>query len=271
MTGKAKAKTKKAAEPVPSVWENRIVGSGAESPEQLLANPLNYRRHTNEQRNALRQMLEQVGWVQNVVVNQTTGHLIDGHLRVDLAMQDGEAAVPVVYVRLDEREERLALAGLDPLSALAVPDSDALASLLDGIDVDGLGDELAGMLNGLMELPPLPPDDHGPGSDDGSGDKGSNLALVDVSLRDPKHQPKRGSTWKLGQHLLYVGAVHEDWPTWAPLLEDGFLFAPYPSPMLAAIYTGEKRLLLVQPDAYLAGHVLDKWASLNDDPVQVAG
>jgi hypothetical protein len=35
-------------------WKNRIVGSGTADPEQLLANPFNYRRHPGMQREALR-------------------------------------------------------------------------------------------------------------------------------------------------------------------------------------------------------------------------
>ena len=34
-------------------WKNRIVGHGEESPEQLLANPKNWRTHPKEQREAL--------------------------------------------------------------------------------------------------------------------------------------------------------------------------------------------------------------------------
>jgi len=68
-------------------WSNRIVGEGQESPEQLLANPENYRRHPKEQIEALEGVLDEVGWVQRIIVNKATGHLIDGHARVELAMR----------------------------------------------------------------------------------------------------------------------------------------------------------------------------------------
>ena len=72
-------------------WRNRIAGSGEESPDQLLANPRNFRRHPKHQQDALRGVLAEVGWVQDVIVNRTTGHLVDGHLRVELAMRTPKA------------------------------------------------------------------------------------------------------------------------------------------------------------------------------------
>ena len=94
---------------------SRIVGEGEEAPDQLLANPLNWRRHPPEQQKALEGMLREVGWVQRVIVNRTTGHVVDGHLRVELALRRGETAVPVLYVELTEEEEKIVLAAIDPI------------------------------------------------------------------------------------------------------------------------------------------------------------
>lgn len=242
----------------PTVWKNRIIGSGTEAPDQLMANPGNYRRHSQQQRDTLRDLLGNVGWVQNVIVNKTTGHLVDGHLRVDLALQDGETEVPVVYVELSIAEERLALASLDPIGALATPDPKALDDLLSGLDYEG--EALASMLSSLLELPDLP--------DDASGadpDRGEDLAGLDVTMAAPTHQTKRGQTWRLGPHVLHVGSVHLDWPVYIEHLVEGAALAPYPSPLLAVLYD-KGPLVMVQPDNYLAGHVLDKWASKNGEP-----
>lgn len=113
-----------------SSWKNRIVGHGEESPEQLLANPRNFRIHPKTQQDAVAGVLEEVGWVQSVIVNRTTGHLIDGHLRVSIALRDEAPTIPVVYVDLSEAEESLILATLDPLAALAGTDREKLEELL---------------------------------------------------------------------------------------------------------------------------------------------
>jgi hypothetical protein len=114
-------------------WRNRIVGSGTEAPDQLLANPANWRIHPKAQQDALAGALDEVGWVQEVIVNQRTGHLVDGHLRVTLALRRDEPSIPVKYVDLDEREEALILATLDPISAQAGADAAKLDELLRGV------------------------------------------------------------------------------------------------------------------------------------------
>lgn len=111
-------------------WRNRIIGHGEEAPDQLLANPANWRIHPKAQQDALAGVLSQVGWVQDVIVNRQTGHVVDGHLRVSLAISRQEPAVPVVYVDLTPDEEATVLATLDPLSAMAAADRDKLDTLL---------------------------------------------------------------------------------------------------------------------------------------------
>lgn len=71
-----------------------------------------------------------MGWVQQVLVNRQTGHVIDGHLRVELAISRGEPTVPVLYVDLAPAEEALILATLDPIGAMAVTDAPKLEELL---------------------------------------------------------------------------------------------------------------------------------------------
>jgi DNA modification methylase len=110
-------------------WENRIVGWDVVSPDQLLAHPGNWRRHPGRQREALRGSLEQLGWVAPVLVSRNSGHLIDGHARVEEALTNG-CQVPIAYVDLTEDEEALALLSLDPIAAMAEADKQALDALL---------------------------------------------------------------------------------------------------------------------------------------------
>lgn len=111
-------------------WRNRITGHGEESPENLLANPRNFRVHPKGQQDALQGVLEEVGVVDEVIVNKRTGFLVNGHLRVMLAMRANQQAIPVKYVDLSEAEEALVLATFDPISALATVDAAVLDDLL---------------------------------------------------------------------------------------------------------------------------------------------
>lgn len=83
------------------------MGSGEEAPDQLLAHPSNWRSHPKAQQQALAGMLGEVGWVQQVLVNRRTGHLVDGHRRVEEALSHGQPTIPVLYVDLDPDEEAL--------------------------------------------------------------------------------------------------------------------------------------------------------------------
>jgi len=135
-------------------WKNRIVGSRDVPVEELKANPRNWRKHPDTQRAALAAVLGEVGLVQQVVMNQRTGHLIDGHLRLELALQSGEKVLPVIVVDLDEDEERLVLATLDPLGAMAEADGKALQALL--ADVSAPDASLEALFNAMSAPFQLP-------------------------------------------------------------------------------------------------------------------
>lgn len=129
-----KATEKKPTASIPGPLKNRIVGYGQENPAKLKANPENWRMHGPEQEAPLAGLLETVGWVQSVIKNKTTGHLIDGHMRVNLALKRHEKKIPVVYVNLSVKEEKLVLALLDPISGLAKADEMRLHALLGQLD-----------------------------------------------------------------------------------------------------------------------------------------
>lgn len=117
------------------MYNNRIVRHGTENPEQLLAHPDNFRVHGRAQQDALHQVMRDVGVVQTVIVNETTGHVIDGHLRIALALRNNEPSVPVTYVQLSNDEERIILATFDPIGNMAMIDRQKLAELLEDVDI----------------------------------------------------------------------------------------------------------------------------------------
>lgn len=129
-------------------WESKIVSFTEVAPDQLLANPLNARRHPARQRDALRASLDRIGWVAPVIVNQRTGMMVDGHARVEEALSAGLMTVPVLTIDVSAEDERVMLATFDPISYLAEYDSGVMAGLLDGMD--GLTPELDDLLGGLL-------------------------------------------------------------------------------------------------------------------------
>ena len=130
-------------------WVNRIVGEGEEAPDQLLSNPRNWRIHPAEQEKALSGVLNEVGVVQRVVVNQHTGFVVDGHLRVAMAIREGVPSIPVTYVWLSDEEEAVVLATFDSITGMAGTDrgklDELLAEVRDGEVAQG-NEDLAGLL-----------------------------------------------------------------------------------------------------------------------------
>ncbi len=120
-----------------SRWQNRVVDhDDAVDPEQLLANPLNWRIHPRPQQKAMEAILDEVGWLGSVIVNRLSGCVVDGHMRVSIAISAGET-VPVDYVELSEEEEAKALATYDTITMLAVTDPASFQMVIDGIsDLD---------------------------------------------------------------------------------------------------------------------------------------
>lgn len=126
-------------------WKNGILRYDPEFPiEQLLPNPKNYRIHTGRQADATLGSIEQLGKIKPVFWNQRSGLLVDGHLRVELALQAGQASFPTIVLDLDPDEERLALADLDLLASSAGADGAAYRDLL--IDLPVTNEALSSLL-----------------------------------------------------------------------------------------------------------------------------
>lgn len=118
--------------------------------DRLKAHPLNMRTHPAAQRAALDAVMERAGWAGAVIVNERTGHIIDGHLRAERALETGED-VPVLLFDLPADREHLALATHDALARWAEGDLEQYGALTAEVDeaFDGLGDELAGVMAGV--------------------------------------------------------------------------------------------------------------------------
>lgn len=128
-------------------WGVRIVGHSRQKAGEFLANPANWRTHGLAQEAQLTSVLNDVGFVQSVIVNKRTDAawgrdrnvetLVDGHLRVKAALARGEdTEVPVSFVDLTPDEERLVLLTLDPIGTMAGRDDELLQGLRTQVEVE---------------------------------------------------------------------------------------------------------------------------------------
>lgn len=130
-------------------WTSRVVRSAHVAPDTLLAHPDNLVIHPPEQEVQMLTLLRTVGWAAPILVSAQSGRIIDGHMRVSLALRAGAPQVPVDYVDLSEEEERKALLYLKRTTDLARIDPVNLEAILNSIETDQ--EDLAAMARAFAE------------------------------------------------------------------------------------------------------------------------
>lgn len=132
-------------------WRDRTVRVGDAAVDALAENPLNWRIHPAYQHQSLDAVLDVVGWVRRVIVNEATGVILDGHLRVARAKERGDSTIPARWVDVTPREEALLLYGFDLVTGLATQDADDADRLARQLAAEGFGEGALGYLLATMQ------------------------------------------------------------------------------------------------------------------------
>ncbi|MCC9309118.1 hypothetical protein LN042_18865 [Kitasatospora sp. RB6PN24] len=238
------------------------------------------------------------------LLDERTGRLVAGHGRYDtlqrrhgsgkpapegvVVAEDGTWTVPVVrgWASVDDAHAEAYLIASNHLTTKGGWDGEGLADMLNGLEavdpdlfaatgfdhtqLDALLNDV-GASSSLVDAEQDEPQEEPEGQPD-QPNRGDLLALAGVTVGEPEHQVEPGQVWQLGEHRLVVAEVFDGWPRWAPLLVDNSLFLPYPTPLAPFADRAEgRRLVMVQPERYLAGHLLDKWARITGQQPVLAG
>lgn len=141
-----------------TTWKNRVVEYTTCDPEELMANPRNARFHPGRQREVMRAVLGEIGWVAPVIENITTGCIIDGHMRCEEALSAGVPRIPVLRVELSEDEEAEALITFDGIGQLTRWEQDRLDDLIATIDTPSaaIDELLQDLAKTAVDLEPEP-------------------------------------------------------------------------------------------------------------------
>ncbi len=141
----------------------------------------------------LKRSIEQFGYVEPVIWNQTTGRVVGGHQRLKVLIDMGMTEVDCVVVELSEEKEKALNVALNKISGEW--DNDKLALLIS--DLQGADFDVS--LTGFepAELESLFREDTKNGVSDDDFD-------VEAELQKPTIS-KSGDVWQLGNHRLICG------------------------------------------------------------------
>lgn len=254
--------------------------------DKLVPYERNARTHSPEQVSQLAASIVEFGFVNPILVDTEAG-VIAGHGRLAAAKDLGLDEVPVVVLdHLSPTQRKAYVIADNQLAQNAGWDMSLLQQEVAGLQLQdfdlgllGFDDDTLQEITDFLGDDPTEPGerDYG-GEDDGTRTEeeeeaevvksdGSLLALIDIAIDEPKHQVENGDIWKVGPHLLFICSVMTDWQVWAKYLNDErVVFCPYPGPFVPL---GEKAedhvLVMVQPDRYVAGHLLDRYAEVNGE------
>ncbi len=161
------------------------------SAKSLTPADYNPRKISAKQRAALRNSLDEFGFVQPIIVNRLTGVIVGGHQRLTAALAIGLEEVPVVYVELTADREKALNVALNKISGdwdyeLLV---DVLRDIEDGPEFDLTGfdiDEFQAIERALAKV---------------------NKAGREGKVPPPPRVPlsRAGEVYQLGRHVLVIG------------------------------------------------------------------
>lgn len=178
-------------------WRSRIIGHGREKPGELLANPHNWKVHPDSQQEAVLGLMDEVGVVKSVIVNQRTGFILDGHLRVSLAIRRDEDEVDVEYVDLTEEEEALVIITLDHTAGMSVGDPEKLRETLQRAKPQSESNKalLAAIAKDAMVVQTKTDDEVA----------APDARASEAEALSAQWGVKRGDVWEIGAHRLVCG------------------------------------------------------------------
>jgi len=117
-------------------------------------NPRKYLRPEDEEYRKLERSIEEFGYIDPIIWNETTGNILGGHQRLKILISMGYTEVEVSVVRMDEATEKSANIALNKISGEW--DKIKLAEILDEIIQAGIDATLTGFDTLEIDLLTIP-------------------------------------------------------------------------------------------------------------------
>jgi len=127
----------------PDIW---CAHTTLEDPTKLSPHPENPNKHPQNQLNLLRSVIESNGWRYPIVISQSTGFVIKGHARLQVALDAEWPNVPVdTQTYLTEADEIADMIADNRIAELSEMDTSELLDLIDKYEIKNKDIESVGM------------------------------------------------------------------------------------------------------------------------------
>lgn len=226
----------------------------------------NSRTHSPQQVKQIAASIREFGFTNPILIDED-GTIIAGHGRVLAAEHLQMKEVPAIRLAyLSDAQKRAYVIADNKIAENAGWDEEMLKIELsdlhsDGYDLGIIGFEPEELLD-ILELDT----DIDKIEQDRDRSDGTLLDASNVTIDDPKTEVTKGQVWRLGRHRLIITDVITQFKTYSRFLNDDTLFCPYGSPyVLLGPKADTKDIVIVQPDRYIAGHIIDRFRDIYGD------
>lgn len=198
-----------------------------------------------------------------------TGTVTAGNHQLEAAKELGWKEIAVVFIDEDENTAKAFSLADNRTHDLGSYDDEDLTSLLQEMaDFDKDLFEATGYTNSDIHTILTALESNGTVTEEPVNDaaRGELLSLLNVAYGEPKTEVFTGDVYTLKHHYLIIADVMTDWKKYISYLKDGLILLPYPGPYIAlSARLDLKPTVMVQPNVYLAGHIIDKYISVHGE------
>jgi len=106
--------------------------------DEIKPHDKNWKSHPVKQKRMIRESMREVGFITPLIVNKRTMRILDGHLRYEYARILGLKEVPVVFIDVDEEQEKKILLFLDTVSQESSTDEERWLALSRELEISSV-------------------------------------------------------------------------------------------------------------------------------------
>jgi hypothetical protein len=210
--------------------------------------------------------ISELGMYAKITVNKPTGYIVKGNHTYQAVVKNKAKKIHIDWIDVDEPTELAILLRDNYTARKGKDDPKKVLAILERIKEKSPGQEsktgyqtrdVKSILEDIKKQ-------------DAPKSIGEMLGLTNICIEDPEHVVEKGEIYKLSsRHYLIIASVIDEHDKWVPFLSGKgatTLFCPNPGVFVPlTIKADVYDLVMAQPDIYIAGHILDRYAEVHGE------